>query len=59
MNTFADNLSNREPDRNEAVRQQQPKQVSDTALLELGKVSETRGGWFGPKLDVGAGFVPY
>lgn len=58
MNTFADNLSNIEQDQNEAVRQD-PKPVSDTALVELGKVSDTRGGWFGPKLDQGAGFVPY
>lgn len=58
MNTFADYLSNREQDQSEPVRQP-PKQALDTTLFELGKVSETRGGWFGPKLDVGAGFVPY
>lgn len=58
MNTFADNLSNREQDQNESARRE-TKLLSDAPLVELGKVSETRGGWFGPKLDVGAGFVPY
>ena len=58
MNTFADNLSNREQDQKEPAPQEL-KLVSDATLVELGKVSETRGGWFGPKLDVGAGFVPY
>ena len=58
MNTFADSLPNTEQDQNETVRQE-PKAVSDTALVELAKVSDTRGGWIGPKSDSGAGFVPY
>lgn len=58
MNTSADNLSNREQDQNEIVRQE-PKPASAAALVDLGKVSDTRGGWIGPKFDNGAGFIPY
>jgi hypothetical protein len=58
MNTFADNSSNREQDQNETVRQEL-KPISDATLVDLGKVSETRGGWFGPKEDSGLGFIPY
>ncbi|MHB8814919.1 MAG: hypothetical protein ACYDAE_16815 [Steroidobacteraceae bacterium] len=58
MNTFADSPSNREQGQNEAACQELKLALAAT-LVELGKVSETRGGWFGPKLDVGAGFVPY
>lgn len=28
-------------------------------LVELGKVSDTRGGWLGSKYDAGAGFTVY
>jgi hypothetical protein len=58
MNTFSDSLSNREQDKSETVRQE-PKPVSDATLVELGKVSDTKGGWVGAKLDAGAGFMPY
>ncbi|HUN71710.1 MAG TPA: hypothetical protein VMU52_05320 [Steroidobacteraceae bacterium] len=58
MNTFADSLPNTEQDQNETVRQE-PKAVSDTALVELAKVSDTRGGWVGTKPDTGLGIIPY
>jgi hypothetical protein len=58
MNTLADNLPNTEQAQTEVVRQE-PKPESDAALVDLGNVSDTRGGWFGPKLDVGSGFLPY
>jgi hypothetical protein len=58
MNTFADELSNTEPKRSEPVRQE-PGAVSDAAIVELGKVSDTRGGFLGSKLDTGLGVRPY
>jgi hypothetical protein len=58
MNTFADELSNTERDRSEPVRQE-PEAVADAAIVELGKVSDTRGGWLGPKFDTGLGVMPY
>lgn len=39
----------------EAARQE--KVEADTALVELGKVSNTQGGFFGAKTDSGAGLV--
>ena len=39
----------------EAARQE--KADVDTALVELGKVSDTNGGWFGLKNDSGAGLT--
>jgi len=58
MHAFSDTRSNREKDQMETVRQE-PTPVLDDALVELGKVSDTKGGWIGPKVDTGAGFLPY
>jgi hypothetical protein len=58
MNSLSDTRSDKEQDQVEAVRQE-PEIVSDTALVELGKVSDTRGGWIGTKLDVGNGLQYY
>lgn len=58
MNTVARDLPNREQDQQENVRQE-PKPVSENPLVELGKVSDTQGGWLGPKIDSGMGFIPY
>lgn len=60
MNTFSDTRSNTEQDQVETARQE-PKtaSVSETQLVQLGKVSDTQGGWLGVKLDVGAGFITY
>lgn len=57
MNTFADKLSNTEQAQSEPVRQD-PQPRSDAALVELGKVSDTCGGWFGGKFDTGLGLQP-
>jgi hypothetical protein len=58
MNTFSDTRSSREQDQVEAGRQD-AEPVSDATLVELGKVSDTQGGFFGVKLDVGSGFITY
>ena len=58
MNTFSETRSITEHDQVETARQE-PKTESDTALVELGKVSNTQGGWLGVKFDVGAGFITY
>lgn len=58
MNNFSDTRSNKEQDQVERARQEAAP-VLDAALLELGKVSDTQGGWLGSKLDVGSGFITY
>jgi hypothetical protein len=58
MNAVSDTLLNRVEDKVETPRQEQ-KTESDAALIELGKVSDTRGGFIGSKQDVGAGFIVY
>jgi hypothetical protein len=58
MKTLADTRSGTEQDQIEAGRQD-AEPVQDAALLELGKVSDTQGGWLGAKLDSGAGFQVY
>jgi hypothetical protein len=58
MNDSSDTRSSKEQDQVESVRQDaQP--ASDTALVELGKVSDTRGGFFGSKPDTGFGVMVY
>ena len=58
MNTSSDTRSNQEPSRIETARQE-PQTMSQTELVQLGKVSDTQGGWVGTKLDVGLGFITY
>jgi hypothetical protein len=58
MNTFSDPRSNREQHQVE-IDHQEGKTAPDAALVELGKVSNTQGGWFGIKTDVGMGFLTY
>ncbi len=58
MNTFSDSGSSREQDPVESGRQD-AEPVADATLVELGKVSDTKGGWVGAKLDVGSGFTYY
>jgi hypothetical protein len=58
MNTLSDPRSSREQDQVESVRQE-AEPVSDATLVELGKVSDTQGGWVGAKYDSGAGFTYY
>jgi hypothetical protein len=58
MNTLADTRSSSEKDQVETGRQE-AEPVQDAALLELGKVSDTQGGWLGTKSDAGNGFQSY
>ena len=58
MNTSSDSRSNIEHDQ-PVSGHQDAEPVADATLLELGKVSDTQGGWLGVKLDVGAGFITY
>jgi len=57
MNISPDDLLGRAEEKIEATRQERTEQ--DTALVELGKVSETKGGWLGSKVDNGAGLTAY
>jgi len=58
MNTLSDTRSSSEQDQVESGRQD-AEPVSDAALIELGKVSDTQGGWAGTKPDTGSGFTAY
>lgn len=55
MNSGSETLLVRVEDNIEASRQE--KTDTDTALVELGKVSDTQGGFFGTKFDSGNGLV--
>jgi len=57
MSIGSENLSVRAEENIEAARHE--KADVDTALVELGKVSDTQGGWFGSKMDTGAGLTYY
>jgi len=57
MNTGSENLLVKAEDKVETARDE--KVELDTALVELGKVSDTKGGFFGSKNDSGAGFFLY
>jgi len=54
MNTGSETLLVGAEENVESARQ---KADADTALVELGKVSDTKGGWFGNKNDSGAGLT--
>jgi hypothetical protein len=58
MNTLSDTRSSREQDQVEPCRQD-AEPVSDATLVELGKVSDTKGGWIGVKPDSGYGVSTY
>lgn len=57
MNIASDDLLVRAEEKVEATRREKTEQ--DAALVELGKVSDTKGGWVGSKLDSGAGLMVY
>jgi hypothetical protein len=57
MSIGSDDLLVKAEEKVEATRQEKTEQ--DAALVELGKVSDTRGGFFGAKLDSGAGYMIY
>lgn len=58
MNTFPDTRWNRDEDQIDPIHRE-PDPALAPAVIDLGRVSDTRGGWLGVKLDVGAGFIPY
>lgn len=55
MNNGSESVLVRAEENVEAARQETA--TVDTALVELGKVSDTQGGFFGAKNDSGAGLV--
>ncbi len=58
MNSVSETVLNTSSDEVEAARQE-PRTELDADLVELGKVSNTQGGIFGWKTDVGSGFITY
>jgi hypothetical protein len=58
MNSVSDSVLNR-ADENPGTARQEQKTELNAQLLELGKVSDTRGSWIGVKSDVGIGFIAY
>lgn len=58
MNSASDTLLNKTEDHVESPREEHPAEQSAT-LVELGKVSNTKGGWLGNKADSGAGLQVY
>lgn len=58
MNTVSDTVSSTSGEKVEAIPQE-PKTEPNAELVELGKVSDTRGGWLGSKYDAGVGFTAY
>ena len=58
MNSVSGEVLNTSADETETARQEQKTELK-TELVELGKVSDTRGGWVGSKLDTGFGLTVY
>jgi hypothetical protein len=58
MKNLSDTRSSIEQDQVESGRPD-AEPVPDAALIELGKVSDTRGGWVGVKPDTGLGVTTY
>jgi len=58
MNTTSDTLPNSAAEKVETTREEPPP-AQQPELIELGKVSDTKGGWVGVKPDSGAGFTVY
>jgi len=58
MNTVSDTLLTTDEDTVRTAGQEQ-RTAPESQLVEIGKVSDTSGGWLGLKLDVGLGFVAY
>lgn len=58
MNAASDTLLNNTEEKTDTVRQEQKAEL-DASLVELGKVSDTKGSFFGAKFDSGSGFVNY
>lgn len=58
MNAAPDSLLNRAEEKVESPRQEQKAEL-DGALVEMGRVSDTQGGWIGKKQDTGYGVQYY
>lgn len=58
MNSVSDTALNSADDKVETTRQEQKTEVN-AEVVELGKVSDTRGGWIGNKVDTGMGVQVY
>jgi hypothetical protein len=58
MNSVSDTVLNTSDEKVETARQE-PKAELNAKLVELGRVSDTSGGWFGAKVDNGYGFTTY
>ena len=58
MNSASDALLNKTEDQVEATREEKQAEPSAT-LVDLGRVSDTKGGFFGAKQDSGAGLIIY
>ena len=58
MNPASDTVSNKTEDQVESAREELPTEPG-AALVELGRVSDTKGGWVGAKADAGAGLMLY
>jgi hypothetical protein len=58
MNSVSETVQNVSGDKIEAAPQEQKPELN-AELVELGKVSDTRGGWLGWKEDMGVGFQSY
>ena len=59
MNAAPDSLLKRAEDKVEPVAGQEQKTEPEAALVEMGRVSDTQGGWYGPKADTGYGLQVY
>jgi hypothetical protein len=59
MNAVPDSLLNGAEDKLEPVPGQEQKTEPEAALVEMGRVSDTQGGWYGPKVDTGYGLQVY
>jgi hypothetical protein len=58
MNAALETVSSKSGDKEETpIREVRTE--PDAELVELGKVSDTRGGWLGSKYDAGLGFTVY
>lgn len=58
MNPASDALSSKTEDQVESAREETRAEPSAT-LVDLGRVSDTKGGWVGSKADSGAGLMVY
>lgn len=58
MNSVSETVLNTSGEQIETAGQEH-KTEQQPELVELGKVSDTRGGWIGVKTDIGNGFTVY